>query len=130
MAAFEKGTKSMMDKIVEVCLRTAKDGATPLHLVGSTLFIRGSSAVTKSGTVTVIGGGDTATACKKYDTEDKVSQQDAELQGALVPRECFYPAHWRGHALQYRWRRFFGAAGGQGALAARLQTFLSQSNQS
>jgi len=46
MAKFEAGTKSMMDKIVEV---------------------------TKSGTVTVIGGGDTATACKKYDTEDKVT---------------------------------------------------------
>jgi phosphoglycerate kinase len=46
MTAFEAGTKSMMDKIVEV---------------------------TKTGTITVIGGGDTATACKKYDTEDKVS---------------------------------------------------------
>ena len=44
MAAFESGTKSMMDTIVEV---------------------------TKAGTVTVIGGGDTATCCKKYDTEDK-----------------------------------------------------------
>ena len=43
MAAFESGTKSMMDTIVEV---------------------------TKAGTVTVIGGGDTATCCKKYDTED------------------------------------------------------------
>lgn len=46
MKAFEAGTKSMMDKIVEV---------------------------TKTGTITVIGGGDTATACKQYDTEDKVS---------------------------------------------------------
>merc|ERR1712195_468871 len=46
MTAFEAGTKSMMDKIVEV---------------------------TKTGTITVIGGGDTATACKKYDTGDKVS---------------------------------------------------------
>jgi len=46
MKSFEAGTKSMMDKIVEV---------------------------TRSGTVTVIGGGDTATACKKYDTEDKVT---------------------------------------------------------
>merc|ERR1712039_917757 len=46
MAPFEKGTKSMMDTIVEV---------------------------TKSGTITVIGGGDTATCCKKYDTEDKVT---------------------------------------------------------
>merc|ERR1712187_603887 len=46
MAKFEVGTKSLMDVIVEV---TAK------------------------GVITVIGGGDTATACKKYDTEDKVS---------------------------------------------------------
>merc|ERR1712176_524449 len=46
MKAFETGTKTMMDKIVEV---------------------------TKTGTTTVIGGGDTATACKNYDTEDKVT---------------------------------------------------------
>merc|ERR1719240_2011945 len=46
MKTFESGTKSMMDNIVEV---------------------------TKTGTITVIGGGDTATACKKYDTEDKVT---------------------------------------------------------
>merc|ERR1712070_65016 len=46
MKSFETGTKSMMDTMVEV---------------------------TKSGTITVIGGGDTATACKNYDTEDKVS---------------------------------------------------------
>jgi len=46
MKSFEAGTKSMMDTIVEV---------------------------TKTGTVTVIGGGDTATACKNYNTEDKVT---------------------------------------------------------
>merc|ERR1712070_777381 len=46
MAAFEKGTKNLMDVVVEA---------------------------TKAGVITVIGGGDTATACKKYDTEDKVS---------------------------------------------------------
>ena len=46
MAAFETGTKSMMDTVVEA---------------------------TKAGAITVIGGGDTATACKKYDTEDKVT---------------------------------------------------------
>merc|ERR1712205_241232 len=46
MAAFEKGTKQLMDNVVEA---------------------------TAAGTITVIGGGDTATACKKYDTEDKVS---------------------------------------------------------
>jgi phosphoglycerate kinase len=46
MASFEKGTKSMMDTMVEA---------------------------TKAGVLTVIGGGDTATCCKKYDTEDKVS---------------------------------------------------------
>merc|ERR1712157_201265 len=46
MASFEKGTKALMDAVV---------------------------AATASGTITVIGGGDTATACKKYDTEEKVS---------------------------------------------------------
>merc|ERR1712203_34870 len=46
MKSFETGTKKMMDKVVEV---------------------------TGTGTITVIGGGDTATACKNYDTEDKVT---------------------------------------------------------
>merc|ERR1711988_565439 len=46
MAPFEAGTKKMMDKIVEV---------------------------TAAGAISVIGGGDTATACKKYNTIDKVS---------------------------------------------------------
>eukprot|EP00930_Biecheleria_cincta_P063868 TRINITY_DN493_c0_g1_i5.p1 TRINITY_DN493_c0_g1~~TRINITY_DN493_c0_g1_i5.p1 ORF type:complete len:518 (-),score=157.58 TRINITY_DN493_c0_g1_i5:195-1748(-) len=46
MEAFEAGTKRMMDKIVEV---------------------------TGQGAISVIGGGDTATACKKYNTVDKVS---------------------------------------------------------
>merc|ERR1719162_678856 len=46
MASFEAGTKTLMDNIV---------------------------AATQAGAVTVIGGGDTATACKKYGTEDKVT---------------------------------------------------------
>merc|ERR1712217_403187 len=46
MAKFETGTKSLMDAVV---------------------------AGTAAGTITVIGGGDTATACKKYNTEDKVT---------------------------------------------------------
>merc|ERR1712113_1172980 len=46
MGSFEKGTKAMMDSIVEA---------------------------TQKGAITVIGGGDTATACKKYGTEDKVT---------------------------------------------------------
>jgi phosphoglycerate kinase len=46
MGKFEGGTKGMMDTIV---------------------------AATAAGVVTVIGGGDTATACKKYNTEDKVT---------------------------------------------------------
>merc|ERR1712232_174067 len=46
MGRFETGTKSLMDAVV---------------------------AGTAAGTITVIGGGDTATACKKYDTEDKVT---------------------------------------------------------
>jgi len=46
MASFEKGTKSLMDEVVKA---------------------------TKKKVVTIIGGGDTATCCKKYDTEDKVT---------------------------------------------------------
>jgi len=46
MGKFEIGTKTLMEDVV---------------------------AATGSGCVTVIGGGDTATACKKYGTEDKVS---------------------------------------------------------
>jgi phosphoglycerate kinase len=46
MASFEAGTKELMDAVV---------------------------AATATGVVTVIGGGDTATACKKYGTEDKVT---------------------------------------------------------
>merc|ERR1711988_1678589 len=46
MGKFEIGTKALMDAVV---------------------------AATAAGTITVIGGGDTATACKKYDTEDKVT---------------------------------------------------------
>jgi phosphoglycerate kinase len=46
MASFESGTKSLMDAVV---------------------------AATGKGVITVIGGGDTATACKKYGTEDKVT---------------------------------------------------------
>merc|ERR1719238_1118351 len=46
MASFEAGTKALMDAVVRA---------------------------TSAGVVTVIGGGDTATACKKYKTEDKVS---------------------------------------------------------
>merc|ERR1712113_1076568 len=46
MGKFEGGTKSLMDTVVEC---------------------------TKSGCISIIGGGDTATACKKYGTEEKVS---------------------------------------------------------
>jgi len=46
MAPFEGGTKALMDNVVEA---------------------------TKKGSITVIGGGDTATACKKYKTEEKVT---------------------------------------------------------
>merc|ERR1712060_214551 len=46
MGKFEAGTKKLMDAVVEA---------------------------TAAGVITVIGGGDTATACKKYGTEDKVT---------------------------------------------------------
>lgn len=46
MEKFATGTKAVMDAVVDV---------------------------TKSGAITIIGGGDTATCCAKWDTEDKVS---------------------------------------------------------
>ena len=55
MASFETGTKSMMDTVVEA---------------------------TTKGVVTVIGGGDTATCCKVYKTEDKVTHTG----GGSTPR--------------------------------------------
>merc|ERR1719440_2360559 len=65
MASFETGTKSMMDTVVEA---------------------------TKAGVITVIGGGDTATACKKYGTEDKVTHVSTGggaslelLEGKVLP---------------------------------------------
>ena len=65
MAKFEAGTKEMMDAIVEA---------------------------TAAGTTTVIGGGDTATACKKYNTEDKVTHVSTGggaslelLEGKVLP---------------------------------------------
>ena len=65
MASFETGTKSMMDDVVEA---------------------------TKAGVITVIGGGDTATCCKKYKTEDKVTHVSTGggaslelLEGKVLP---------------------------------------------
>jgi phosphoglycerate kinase len=65
MGKFEGGTKGMMDTIV---------------------------AATAAGVVTVIGGGDTATACKKYNTEDKVTHVSTGggaslelLEGKVLP---------------------------------------------
>merc|ERR1712232_1504902 len=64
MAKFETGTKSLMDAVV---------------------------AATANGVITV-GGGDTATACKKYGTEDKVTHCSTGggaslelLEGKLLP---------------------------------------------
>merc|ERR1711904_410736 len=65
MDKFAVGTKSMMDAVV---------------------------AASQAGTITVIGGVDTATACKKYDTEDKVTHCSTGggaslelLEGKLLP---------------------------------------------
>ena len=65
MASFEKGTKAMMDTIVEA---------------------------TTKGVITVIGGGDTATCCKVYGTEDKVTHVSTGggaslelLEGKVLP---------------------------------------------
>merc|ERR1719311_684573 len=65
MAKFENGTKTMMDAVVKA---------------------------TTNGVITIIGGGDTATCCKKYDTEDKVSHVSTGggaslelLEGKVLP---------------------------------------------
>ena len=65
MASFEAGTKSMMDTMVKA---------------------------TQQGIITVIGGGDTATCCKKYGTEDKVTHVSTGggaslelLEGKVLP---------------------------------------------
>ncbi|XP_036379582.1 phosphoglycerate kinase 1 [Megalops cyprinoides] len=62
---FAHGTKNLMDKVVEV---------------------------TKSGCITIIGGGDTATCCAKWNTEDKVSHVSTGggaslelLEGKVLP---------------------------------------------
>lgn len=62
---FARGTKEVMDEVV---------------------------AVTKSGCTTIIGGGDTATCCAKWDTEDKVSHVSTGggaslelLEGKVLP---------------------------------------------
>ena len=62
---FANGTKQIMDEVV---------------------------AVTSSGATTIIGGGDTATCCAKWDTEDKVSHVSTGggaslelLEGKVLP---------------------------------------------
>eukprot|EP00033_Pygsuia_biforma_P000897 GCRY01001037.1.p1 GENE.GCRY01001037.1~~GCRY01001037.1.p1 ORF type:complete len:445 (+),score=109.90 GCRY01001037.1:91-1335(+) len=62
---FAKGTRGVMDAVVEA---------------------------TKTGTTTIIGGGDTATCCKKFGTEDKVSHVSTGggaslelLEGKVLP---------------------------------------------
>ncbi|KAL8181253.1 UNVERIFIED_CONTAM: hypothetical protein K2H54_050843 [Gekko kuhli] len=62
---FAKGTKALMDKVVEV---------------------------TGKGCITIIGGGDTATCCAKWNTEDKVSHVSTGggaslelLEGKVLP---------------------------------------------
>jgi len=62
---FAKGTKAVMDAVV---------------------------AATANGTTTIIGGGDTATCCAKWGTEDKVSHVSTGggaslelLEGKLLP---------------------------------------------
>eukprot|EP00439_Symbiodinium_sp_Y106_P058652 s2207_g8.t1 len=78
MSKFEIGTKSLMDAVV---------------------------AATGAGVITVIGGGDTATACKKYGTEDKDRKE--KVLGRCILPSC-------GHPLQHWRRSLFGAFGGQG----------------
>lgn len=70
---FAAGTKALMDSVVEA---------------------------TKHGSITIVGGGDTATCCAKYDTEDKVSHVSTGggaslelLEGKVLPGvEALSPA--------------------------------------
>jgi len=70
---FASGTKAVMDAVVEA---------------------------TKNGSITIVGGGDTATCCAKYDTEDKVSHVSTGggaslelLEGKVLPGvEALSPA--------------------------------------
>ena len=41
--------------------------------MGTKALMESVVSLTKSGGITIIGGGDTATCCAKYGTEDKVS---------------------------------------------------------
>merc|ERR1712136_523380 len=91
MKTFESGTKSMMDNIVEV---------------------------TKTGTITVIGGGDTATACKKYDTEYKVTHCSTGggaslelLEGKDLPGVATLDDAPRTKIVQIRAREIFDSRG-------------------
>ena len=51
--------------------RSAQDKLNPSTRPYSGVILDATGEVTKEGAVSVIGGGDTATACKKYDTVDK-----------------------------------------------------------
>ena len=72
---FANGTKALMDSVV---------------------------ALTAAGGITIIGGGDTATCCAKYDTEDKVSHVstgggaslellEGEVTDAVQGTKCMIP---------------------------------------
>jgi len=59
---------------------------------GTRALMEAVVAVTKAGAVTIIGGGDTATCCAKYNTEDKVSHVSTGggaslelLEGKILP---------------------------------------------
>ena len=45
----------------------------PNFAAGTKAIMDGVVEATQNGTVTIIGGGDTATCCAKWNTEDKVS---------------------------------------------------------
>merc|ERR1740123_520202 len=92
MDSFEAGTKELMDAVV---------------------------AATATGVVTVIGGGDTATACKKYGTEDKVTHCSTGggaslelLEGKVLPGvAALDDAKTSMHILQIRAREIFDSRG-------------------
>jgi phosphoglycerate kinase len=61
-------------------------------IAGTKSVMEGVVEATKSGAVTIIGGGDTATCCAKWGTEDKVSHVSTGggaslelLEGKVLP---------------------------------------------
>ncbi|KAI7800380.1 phosphoglycerate kinase [Triplophysa rosa] len=86
---FSRGTKNLIDKVVEA---------------------------TKNGCITIIGGGDTATCCAKWDTKDKVSHVRTGGGASLELLEDRYPPWLKSAVLNRPLRGEFSIASKRCAL--------------